>query len=287
MTTTEKQEIIVQYYTQPGVMSDAGKYRPLLEALPADVPALVAILQGLVLHIFWAEGYGVQLSEARKAEVQIRSVQRKIQRLLEIDPRPLKEARQPENRLVGNCRDFSLLLAAMLKGKGSPARARCGFGTYFIPGHYEDHWMTEYWNTQEARWVQVDAQLDGFQREKLGIPFEPLDMPKGQFVLAGAAWQMCRQGEANPDDFGIFEWKGWDFIKGNVLRDLLSLNKVEVLPWDDWGLTSTPVAAFTAAQMALVDRMAALSLAGNDAFDEVRSIYDENTILHIPQDWSH
>ncbi len=287
MTTMEKQDIILQYYTQPGVMSDVENYRPLLEALPADVPALVAILQGLVLHIFWVEGYGVQLSEARKAEVQIRSVQRKIQRLLEIDPRPLKEARQPENRLVGNCRDFSLLLAAMLKGKGIPARARCGFGTYFIPGHYEDHWITEYWNTQEARWVQVDAQLDGFQREKLGIPFEPLDMPKGQFVLAGAAWQMCRQGEANPDDFGIFEWKGWDFIKGNVLRDLLSLNKVEVLPWDDWGLTSTPVAAFTSAQMALVDRMAALSLAGNDAFDEVRSLYDENTILHIPQEWSH
>ncbi len=145
--------------------------------------------------------------------------------------------------------------------------------------------MTEYWHPAEERWVQVDAQLDYLQQKVLGISFNPLDMPHGQFVLAGEAWQMCRQGKAAPDHFGIFEWHGWDFIKGNVLRDLLSLNKVEVLPWDFWGLNTVPVAEFTPAQMDLVDRAAALSLAGNEAFGEVRALYEANECFHIPQGW--
>jgi len=249
------------------------------------VTDLVRILQGLMLHVFWAERYGVQLSDERKSEVQIRSARRKIVRLLEIDPRPLSIARPPDLRLVGNCRDFSMLLAALLHVHGVPARARCGFGTYFIPGHYEDHWMTEYWLAKEGRWVQVDAQIDDLMRGALGIQFNPLDMPRRQFVLAGDAWQMCRAGQADPDDFGIFEYHGWDFIRGNVMRDFLALNNRPVLPWDCWGATEPAVAEFTPDQMAEVDHIAALSLEGNSAFDELRDIYERTPAYHIPEDW--
>lgn len=291
MVTTAQRETILSYYAHPGVMSDAGEYAPLLRELPRDAPTLVSILQGLATHIFWAQRYGVNHSEERQAEVQIRTVTRKLARLLEMDPRPLAEPRELEQRLVCNCRDFSLLLAAMLKAHGVPARARCGFGTYFMPNHYEDHWMVEYWKEDPAladggRWVQVDAQLDALQQEVLGIQFSPLDMPPGQFVLAGEAWQMCRAGKANPDDFGIFEYHGWDFIKGNVLRDLLALNRIEVLPWDCWGMMEVDVADFTPEQMELMDRVAALTLGGNEAFEEVRAIYEANPIFHIPQDWA-
>ena len=74
-------------------------------------------------------------------------------------PRPL------DRRLVGNCRRFSVLLVAMLRHQGVPARARCGFGAYFLPNHFEDHWVVEYWNQEGGRWVFVDAQLDELQRE--------------------------------------------------------------------------------------------------------------------------
>jgi len=50
-----------------------------------------------------------------------------------------------------------------------PARARCGFGTYFWRGRFEDHWICEYWTG--ARWARVDAQLDEVQRRVLGIDF--------------------------------------------------------------------------------------------------------------------
>jgi len=277
---------ILAYYIEPGVMSAAGEYLDQLRALPSDVLSLVQTLQGLVIHIFWAERYGVKLPEERQAEVQIRPVRQKLARLLEIDPAPITIARPPERRLVGNCRDFSLLLASFLKAHGIAARARCGFGTYFMPNHFEDHWMTEYWHPEEERWVRVDSQIDELQKQALKLDFDPLDMPQGKFILAGEAWQMCRAGQADPDHFGIFQWHGWDFIKGNVLRDLLALNKVEVLPWDSWGLTEVSVEAFSQDQMDQMDRIAALTLQGNESFGMLRKLYEENPIFHIPAEWA-
>lgn len=55
MTINAKLDTILAYYVMPGVMSEAGEYLDQIRVLPADVPALVKTLQGLVLHIFWAE----------------------------------------------------------------------------------------------------------------------------------------------------------------------------------------------------------------------------------------
>jgi len=109
---------------------------------------------------------GVQLMGPRRDEVQLRSIAQKLKRISELDPRPLAEVRSPDKRLVGNCRDFSVMLTAILRHQGIPARARCGFARYFIPNHYEDHWVCEYWNAARKRWVLVDAQLDELQCDK-------------------------------------------------------------------------------------------------------------------------
>lgn len=285
MTTTQHLDTAVSYYLQPGVMTDPGEYTASLRALPEDLPTLVKTVQGLMLHVFWAERYGVQLSEERKSEVQIRPIRRMLNRLLAIDPRPLAEARPPEQRLVGNCRDFSVMTVSILKAQGVPARARCGFGTYFNPGHFEDHWIVEYWDASRSRWVRLDAQLDDFQKDVLGIQFNTLDMPDEPFVTGGLAWQLCREGKADPDDFGIFDMRGWDFVKNDLLLDLRSLNRVELLPWDVAGWALIDKAEMTPDQLALLDRAAALTLAGNDAFEERRSIYEQNEGFHFPEEW--
>ncbi len=258
----ESQEML-DFFSRPGPLTGLDEYREQLRVLPGELPALVDALQHLLVHIFWAERYGLKLDETRRSEVEIRPVAAKLKRLLELDARPLNEPRPPEQRLVSNCRDYSLLLSAILRARGKPARARCGFGTYFLPDHYEDHWMVEVWDASAQRWRQVDSQLDALQCEALQIDFDPLDMPNGKFVLAGDAWQMCRAGQADPDHFGIFEWHGWDFIRGNVFRDLLALNKIELLPWDNWGLLETPFTACTPEQQALVDEAAHITATGD------------------------
>ena len=51
--------------------------------------------------------------------------------------------------------------------------------------YYDDHWVVEYWNAGQARWILVDAQLDTIQCEALRIPFNPLDVPRDQFIVGG------------------------------------------------------------------------------------------------------
>jgi hypothetical protein len=230
----------LNYFARPGLMTDPGPHAPLFDALPARIDELCRIVQGTTLHVFWAERCGLRLSPQRQAEVQLRTLERRLARLLELDPRPLAENRPLDRKLVGNCRDFTQLLVAILRHQGVPARARCGFGAYFLPGRYEDHWVAEYWNGDQRRWQRVDAQLDPFQCETLRISFDPLDVPRDQFLVGGRAWQLCRSGQADPESFGIFDMHGLGFVRGDFIRDVAALNKVELLPWDCWGLILEP-----------------------------------------------
>jgi len=270
------------FYANPGLMTDPGDFTNLFDELPRNIPELCRIVQGLMIHIFWAEQYGLQLPEKRRDEVQLRSVADKLAHILELEARPLTEARPPDKRLVGNCRDFSVMLTAILRHQGVPARARCGFGRYFLVDHHEDHWVCEYWDKTQARWVFVDAQLDELQREKLAISFNPVDVPRDQFLVGGQAWQRCRTGQADPDTFGIFDMHGLWFVRGDLVRDVASLNKLELLPWDGWGIIELKDEDLTAADLDFLDRAAALT--GDDVpeFDRVRSLYQNDTRLRVP-----
>jgi hypothetical protein len=161
-----------------------------------------------------------------------------------------------------------------------------GFGAYFTPGKYEDHWVCEYWNADEARWVPVDSQLDALQRQVLGIPFDPRDVPRDRFLVGGKAWHMYRAGQADPDDFGIFDMHGMWFIRGDLVRDLRALNKVEILPWDGWGLIAKLDEDLSPDDMALLDRMAELTRVDAPSFFEVRAIYEGDARLRTPSDYA-
>jgi hypothetical protein len=276
---------LLTYYAQPGPMTDPQDQAHLLNDLPTDILSLVKVVQGVMVHIFWSERYGLQLSDERKQEVNLRFVDKMLARIIELDDRPLTMARDLDHKFVGNCRDHSTLLCAMLRHQGVPARARCGFGAYFTPGHYEDHWVGEYWNTAQQRWILVDAQLDQVQCEALNIPFDPLDVPRDQFVIGGQGWQMVRSGGADPDSFGIFEWHGQWFVQDNLVRDFLSLNKIELLPWDGWGLMAGPEDVVSADDVALLDRIAALTIDPDAAFDDLRSLYTSDPRLHTRPEW--
>lgn len=279
---------LLKYYATPGPMTDPGPHAALFDHLPTEIPALVKTLQGFMVHIFWAEAYGLTLTDARKEEVQLRRVDRQLAHLLTLDDRPLTEARPSERKLVGNCRDFSVMLTAILRHQGVPARARCGFGTYFLPNHYEDHWVCEVWNREQERWILVDAQLDALMLEKLPIDFDPLDVPRDRFIVGGQAWQLCRSGQADPQQFGIFQWHGLAFVAGDLMRDFLAFNKLEILPWDGgWGyMTEQQAKAIEdGTDFGPLDHLAALTLAGDGAFDELRALYASDPRLHVPAEY--
>ncbi|WP_437336143.1 transglutaminase-like domain-containing protein [Sorangium sp. So ce394] len=273
---------IFDFYTRPGAMTSAGAHAPRLDELPSDVASLVRVVQGLLLHQHWAQAYGVELSDERRGEPHLRPADRMLELLLAHDGRPLSAARPPGARLVGNCRHFTVLLVALLRAKGVPARARCGFGGYFHPDSFMDHWVAEHWNAAEARWVLVDAQLDDVQRAALNPDFDALDVPRDRFVVAGDAWARCRAGEADPSKFGFLDEHGYWFIDGNIVRDAAALNNMEMLPWDCWGGMSRPNEPHGDERFALFDRLAALTRSPDASFAELRQRYESDERLRVP-----
>jgi Transglutaminase-like superfamily len=276
----EYDDEMLDYYAAAGPMTDlAGVPADQFDGLPTDPVGLCRTVPGLVVHEMWAHAYGFDVPESRLRDLQSRSAVEMIDVIRRLDAGALSAARPPERRMVGNCRHFSTLSAALLRHAGIPARARCGFATYFEPGKYVDHWVTEYWHAGERRWVRIDAQLDEVQRAALNPDFDTEDLPPGPFVPAGEAWQLCRTGRADPETFGIFEFWGLWFVQANVVRELAALNKMELLPWDVWGpmtIQEEPDAAATT----LTDTVADV-IAGDDT-DAVRRVYEGNEDLRVP-----
>jgi hypothetical protein len=265
----------LETYRKPVAMSDAGRQAALFNDLPHDVGALAKIVQGLLMHQHVSPAYGLKLSQAQLAEPHIRGVEPMLDRIVAHDPKPLAQPRPEAERLVGVCRHFTLLHVAMLRRQGIAARSRCGFGAYFESGKFVDHWVTEYFNEAQKRWILVDPQLDARQRQLFKIDFDPLDVPRDQFLVAGDAWQLCRGGKASPDAFGIMDMHGLWFIAGNVIRDLAALNNHEMLPWDVWGVMTPNDAAL---DLALLDHLAEFSHAPDEHLDELRAVYEDKRV---------
>lgn len=269
------------FHLASGPMNDAGEASPTLRDLPPDIASLCRIVQGVLIHRDIAPWlYDLRLSSEKRDLANIRPVAQMIKAIETSSAKPLREARAPADRLPCVCWHFSSLLAAILRAQGVPAHTRCGFGAYFTPGRFEDHWVAEYWNTIEHRWVLVDAQLDDMQRQAFRIDFDPTDVPHDRFILAGDAWQQCRAGRADPDLFGlsIIKEQGQWWIAQNLIRDLAALNRVDMLPWDVWGMMPGPTATISDEDGKFLDRVAALTLGGDDALAERQEIYVDSRV---------
>jgi hypothetical protein len=268
-------------------MTDPRSGGSLFSDLPDDIPVLCEVVQGLLIHEGWAGQYGVDMPEDRTLESSIRSVSSKLKRIRELDDTPLVETRPVKNRLFSVCRDFALLLIAMLRHKGIPARVRFGFANYFGPPNtseeYTDHVIAEYWNEQDQKWVLVDPQLDELQCNAIGATFDPCNIPRNIFITGDVAWQRCQNGGADPNQFGYLpRYTGMWYVKGHLARDIAALNKVEMLCWDYWGLFERRDSELSEDELDLLDRAAKLSLAGTKGFGELRTLYKQDMRLRVP-----
>jgi len=242
-------------YSRPSLLTSLEPAQvDLGDGLGVDAVSICRAAQALVVEPDDATAAGVP--EQRLAERNIRSARALIDVLTALDPRPLHHPRQTQSRVVGTCRHFALLSCALLRLRGIPARARCGFATYFIKGKSVDHWITEYRRESDTRWVRIDTEV-------LGTALVPdaTDLAVGEFLTGGEAWERYRAGSIDPDSFGVagvdYAW-GIGEIRGNAIRDLAALCKVEMLPWDEWGRMDASYKGRTGADYdVLIDKVAA------------------------------
>ncbi len=254
------------------------------ELATSDVTEIVRAVQGLLVYDVVAQPfYGVELTAEQADAIHERDAARLLARAKAVDGRPIDEPRPPGDRVGARCHAFSRLTVAFLRARGIPARARCGFGTYFRPGWYEDHWIAEYWNDEVQHWQMVDAQLDTTWQEVIGFAGDAFAITSTEFVTAGHAWQAWRRGDLDAARCGLsaIDEHGAHWIAGNLRLDLASLNKVEMLPWDVWGAGWKPGEAPTDELLERFDSAVALTVDPDANFVAMRRRYESDECLRM------
>ncbi len=275
-------------YLAQSTVTDPGALADRLDVVPNDLPSLQRAARQLVFH-YRGDGDFAEhgIAADRIVEIDTRYADRMLQRLVALHDAPLSGERLPHQRLVGCCRDFTVLFLALARHKGVPARARVGFATYFAPGWHVDHELAEVWDAAERRWRQVDPELDvGHVDPTDAAVIDPLDVPPDRFIVAPRAWLACRAGEADPTRFvvdpglDVPKTRSWPYLVHNLLQDLAALNRQEMVLWDSWGLAERD--GLSAEHLTLLDRVAAIVGSGTATVDDLRELYDRAELQAPP-----
>ncbi|MGI5350690.1 transglutaminase-like domain-containing protein [Streptomyces sp. CA-250714] len=265
-----------EFYAHHSNVTDPRDLSSLLVGLPNDLPALSKVVRGAVVHRNETfKRFGFEVPQERFKESEIRFFRDIVQFLGGMHERPA------DQRLAGTCRDFCITLCAVLRQVGIPARMRGGYADYFPPYAWDDHWVVEYW-LDGPDWQIADPQM-AEAAEHYAVDFDVDNVPRERFVTAGEAWLACRGGDQDPAVYtaSVIEQAGMGVIQGTVVRDLAALNRLEVFPWDSWGLMTRNFDELTEEELTLLDQAAEIGAKGGP-LDQAIRLYQEHPQLQAP-----
>ena len=231
-------------FTAPGDQSGLSSIGP-------EVEHAVTAVQGLLIHGEAAEYYGLVPSAFSRETLP---VEMRLAAILAADDRPLNVERAPQDRALGTCRDYAVLMCSAMREHGRPARVRCGFASYLGGAPWEDHWICELWS--EARWRRIDAQLDPILQDALATQFSPADMSPDTFLTGDEAWRHCRAGLLDAGNFGHGKARGVWFMYVNLLRDRFAVMDQFISAWDDWRAAASRPPELSIRMLTLADELA-------------------------------
>jgi len=269
----DEQEL--DFYTKQGAITDPQEYYYFIEQQPDNVEQICESISSLVLNDFLYSIHCLQIPDLCSGDVNIRSIKEK---LTEINQRAQCNEFKKENdsHSLGNCRDISLILCAILRHKGIPARLRSGFATFFNPMKKFDHWICEYWNEEKCNWDRIDGWMYQIKKFRDKLPDEyakgfsdlglnPLWLDSKFFITGAEAWKKCRNGEDEFKNYGTYQegLEGEWFVRDNMIRDLFCMIKTEPLPWDCWGIMGKQNHSIDEIEYMLLDNTASVLSSGN------------------------
>lgn len=282
---------ILNYYLQFSQYTNPGLYKDVLQkSLPDSVKEIGLLVRKQIIHRMTLKNrntgsnadlrYGdtTKVPWHRQPEDDVFvTASAMLAELFRRDPRGLVLDRSAENKLVLTCRFTSILVASLLKIKGIPARVRSGFAPYFnvegLPGgKSDDHWINQYWNEKESRWVSidVDGSIEGY------LKFDPYDIPEGTFDFSPDAWLAVRSGKIDGQHF----WNaggngGLIVVAWELFYDFHCLMNDEVIYMHTPEITHFgKFDKLTEKQLGEIDNLAKLMQKPEDNFEELNKIWE-------------
>lgn len=233
--------MIHQRFVHHSAITNPGATTRYMTDFSSNIAELIELTSGLLIHFENDVALlNAELVKARRSEIDSRYVTTMLGKILAMDDAPLKISRAPEKRLLSTCRDSAVLLCAILRSCGIPARVRYGFAHFFYEPRQvmHDHVVVEYW--REENWRIADARLSHTFRQRHNLThLDPANISTQLFLNGGEAWKRIRRGELparalsamrGDDKYGL--WKARNLL----IYDLSSLSGNEPLLWDAWGV---------------------------------------------------
>lgn len=271
-------------YTYPGLYGDL-----IQETLPNDVKEIGLLVRKSLMHRMTLKNgntgsnsdlrYGdtTKVPWTRQPEDDVFvTASAMLSKLFRRDPNGLTLDRLAENKLILTCRFTSILMASLLKIKGIPARVRSGFAPYFnvdgLPGgKSDDHWINQYWNEKDSRWVtiDVDGSIEGY------LKFDPYDIPDGIFDFSADAWLNVRNKKIEAEHFyNAGGTSGLIAISWELFYDFHCLMNDEVIYHHTPEITHFgKFEQLSEGQLAEIDHLAELMQKPDENFEQLKNIW--------------
>ncbi len=203
-------EKVYEPYLETSVYTYLGAYREYMASLPEDIPALGRLVCDQLTHptLFYTppspyleNTYFGKFSSYPKErfkdedELFITAAAMAAE-IFRLDERGFVTGKDVTKRISVSCRHASVLFSAILKAKGIPCRSRAGFVDFGNNGaSYTEHWVNEYWDFAENRWILVDA--DGYYEYERRFGYSQFDLPRHKFLTASEVWLGLRNNSFN------------------------------------------------------------------------------------------
>jgi hypothetical protein len=218
------------FYASQSIYSEPGQYREILMQGGGEPGAIARWISSFMQHPRGAESKERGFTPEQAADLGLRSVNEILAVAVK---RNLFEGDATQAKIGGLCRDFAILAASGFRARGIPARLRVGFADYIVPDFWEDHWLCEWHDGRQWKRLDVEFASGG------EAAFNALDVPRERFLTASEAWFRIKDEPGIASRFGVSslnlggEW----FVAGSLCREIAALRKLELKPWDYWGLS--------------------------------------------------
>lgn len=286
---------ILNHYLETGTYTFSGPYEDYFKSLPDDIAELSRLVCSQVIHrVTLKDGnsganenliYGDMTKfpwyRLRCDDDVLMTAAAMTTELFRLDTRGFTFDRAAQNKIVVTCRYVSVLMSAILKAKGIPCRSRSGFAPYLRIGSSVDHWINEYWDEKESRWVAIDA--DGFFDEQT-LGFNQYDIAKDKFDYAGKTWLDIRNGKTLGSHFIYADGMGTNSLKAvirAIFYDFHSLMNNEISYEFQPKYVSKKFESLTENNLREIDSLALLLTDPDKNFEKIKKLWETEKKFRI------